>query len=224
MSEPGKTHDLLLVAATERELPKLGPSTYGVATLVTGPGPIHAAAALGRFLAENSARLVVNVGIGGAFPESGLTPGDLAVATLESDADFGVEPAEPGMAPGPLGAGGFSSGPYPADAESSRILLACALKSANATLGPFVTSATVTATARRAGNLRVAYGAICESMEGAACAHAALQAGARFAEIRAISNLVGPRDRQSWKIDEALASLHAALALFLKNFSVDGRR
>ena len=36
---------------------------------------------------------------------------------------------------------------------------------------------------------------------------AAARAGVPFAEVRAISNAVGPRDRQAWRIDDALTAL-----------------
>ncbi|HYN93641.1 MAG TPA: futalosine hydrolase, partial [Pilimelia sp.] len=43
---------------------------------------------------------------------------------------------------------------------------------------------------------------------GAACAAAG--AGVPFAELRAISNAVGPRDRAAWRIADALTALTAA--------------
>jgi futalosine hydrolase len=43
-------------------------------------------------------------------------------------------------------------------------------------------------------------------------AAAAAWHGVPVAELRAISNLVGPRDRDSWRIGDALAALGAAVA------------
>ena len=48
-----------------------------------------------------------------------------------------------------------------------------------------------------------------ESMEGAAFMYACLTLGQRFAQIRAISNLVQRRNREAWKLGEAVASLGA---------------
>jgi futalosine hydrolase len=45
-------------------------------------------------------------------------------------------------------------------------------------------------------------------MEGFGVACAA--AGKPFGEVRAISNLVGPRDREAWRIAPALAALETA--------------
>jgi futalosine hydrolase len=48
-------------------------------------------------------------------------------------------------------------------------------------------------------------------MEGAALFYAALLQGVPFLSIRAISDLVGPRDRGTWKIAEAVSALDRAL-------------
>ena len=54
--------------------------------------------------------------------------------------------------------------------------------------------------------------AVAEGMEGAGVAAAAALHGVPFAEIRAISNAVGPRDRDAWRIPDALAALGRAVA------------
>jgi futalosine hydrolase len=54
--------------------------------------------------------------------------------------------------------------------------------------------------------------AVAEGMEGYGVAVAATQAGLPFAEVRAISNPVGPRDRGAWRLREALDALTAAAA------------
>jgi futalosine hydrolase len=43
-------------------------------------------------------------------------------------------------------------------------------------------------------------------MEGAGAAHAALLAGLPAVEVRGVSNPVGPRNRDAWRIGEALAA------------------
>ena len=54
--------------------------------------------------------------------------------------------------------------------------------------------------------------AVGEAMEGFAVATAAAHAGLPFAELRAVSNAVGPRDRAAWRIPDALAALERAAA------------
>jgi futalosine hydrolase len=53
-------------------------------------------------------------------------------------------------------------------------------------------------------------------MEGFGVATAAALAGVPFAELRAISNTVGPRDRAAWRIPQALAALTSATAAIAK--------
>ena len=55
-----------------------------------------------------------------------------------------------------------------------------------------------------------------ESMEGAAFFEACLQSGTSFAEVRAVSNLVGEKDHAMWDIPLALKNLQQALET-LKN-------
>jgi futalosine hydrolase len=53
---------------------------------------------------------------------------------------------------------------------------------------------------------------VAEAMEGYGVACAADRDGVGFAELRTISNLVGPRDRAGWRIAEALTQLERAAA------------
>lgn len=50
-------------------------------------------------------------------------------------------------------------------------------------------------------------------MEGYGVAEAAIQAGLPVIEIRAISNLIGPRERDKWNIPEALTQLERLFSL-----------
>jgi futalosine hydrolase len=50
-----------------------------------------------------------------------------------------------------------------------------------------------------------------ESMEGAGFFYACLKENVPFAELRAVSNYTGLRDRKSWKIPEAIATLNKTL-------------
>ena len=54
-----------------------------------------------------------------------------------------------------------------------------------------------------------------EAMEGAGILAAAALHGLPFAEVRSISNLVGPRDRSAWRLAPALDALGSAIAAVL---------
>ena len=90
--------------------------------------------------------------------------------------------------------------------------------------GEVLTVSTATGTARRAADLRAAHPrARAEAMEGTGVATAAAAADVPFLEVRAVSNAVGPRDRDAWDLPAALAALEAVGAA-LAAMAVRGRR
>ncbi|CAO5172706.1 futalosine hydrolase [Frankia sp. AiPs1] len=78
--------------------------------------------------------------------------------------------------------------------------------------GTVVSVSTVTGTERRATALTERLDPVAEAMEGYAVALAARAYGIPAAEIRAVSNPVGRRDRDGWNLPAALASLRMAAA------------
>jgi futalosine hydrolase len=198
---PGDQLNLLLVTAVpaEAEACRQSPATV----VVGGVGPVAAAAATATALARDSYDVVLSVGIGGGFP--GTDVGGIAVASQVSFADLG---AETGSGFTPLPALGFGRVDYPVD---SALCADLAVRTAGR-VGTVLTVATVTGTAATAADLTRRYpDAVAEGMEGAGVAEAADRAGVRFGEVRAVSNLVGPRDRAAWRIEEALTALAGAV-------------
>ncbi len=81
-------------------------------------------------------------------------------------------------------------------------------------MGPCVTSSRVTGIRSEAEALAQRWSALAESMEGAAAAHICALYGAPFMEIRGISNLVGDREREMWRVEHAArVAGRAALAV-----------
>jgi futalosine hydrolase len=80
-----------------------------------------------------------------------------------------------------------------------------------AVVGDILTLATVTGTAETAAGLRTRHPqAVAEAMEGYGVACAAQTAGVPFAELRTVSNPIGPRDRAAWRLREAFSALTEA--------------
>ncbi|MDT5033626.1 MAG: futalosine hydrolase, partial [Actinoplanes sp.] len=103
---------------------------------------------------------------------------------------------------------GFGTSTLPADANLRKTLKE---RLPYARDGDILTLATVTGTAATAAALAARYpGALAEAMEGYGVASAAALAGVAYAEIRTISNPIGPRDRAAWRLSEALAALTTA--------------
>jgi futalosine hydrolase len=197
---------VITAVAAERDaivaaLPAHAPMTV----VVSGVGPAAAAAAAAR--AVDGADLVLSAGIGGGFTP--LQPGDIAVASDIVFADLGAESPEGFL---PLSTLGFDLGP----SERHHVEPKLAVELVDRTgghLGTVLTVATVTGTADTCERLRERFpDAVAEGMEGAGVATAAAAADVPFGEIRAISNLVGPRDRSAWQIPAALEALGRAVA------------
>jgi futalosine hydrolase len=176
----------------------------GIAVVVGGVGPAAAAAATSAALATAGYNLVISAGIGGGFAPVGV--GAIAVASAVAFADLG---AETGAGFAPMSELGFGIDRYDVPAQ-----LAIQLTDrTGGHLGTILTVATVTGTAARADGLRGRFpDAVAEGMEGAGVAAAATLHRIAFAEVRAISNPVGPRDRAAWRIPDALAALGSAVA------------
>ncbi|MFF8554048.1 futalosine hydrolase [Streptomyces sp. NPDC015501] len=173
--------------------------------LAGGAGPAAAAAATAFALASAPAPygLVVSAGIGGAFTP--LTPlGSPVVASGIVAADLGAESPEGFLPVTALGFGRDRFTPPPA-------LVREVAAATGAAAGPVLTVSTATGSAERAGALLAAHpGALVEAMEGFGVAEAAARADVPVLELRAVSNAVGPRDRDAWRIGDALAALTEA--------------
>lgn len=183
------------------------PRGSAVRVVVGGVGPAEAAAATSAELARGGVDLVLSAGIGGGF--ASMHAGDVAVASVIEFADLGAESPD-GFIPLPdLGLGR-------ARYEVAAKLAVQLADRTGGRLGTVLTVATATGTAESAAQLARRYpDAVAEGMEGAGVAAAAAYHAVPVAEIRAISNQVGPRDRESWRIDDALAALARAVAAAL---------
>nr|MDT0660174.1 futalosine hydrolase [Micromonospora sp. DSM 115978] len=192
-----------------------GPAAEAWSVVPVGVGPAAAAAGTARLLARAEAagagyRAVISAGVAGGFPDRAAI-GAIVLATRSVAADLGAESPDGflpidqlGMTPEQLRGGS-------AIAADPTLIGALTTALPTATSGAILTVNTVTGTVRTAQALRARHpDAVAEAMEGYGVAVAAAQAGVPFAELRAISNPVGPRDRAAWRLAEALAALTTA--------------
>jgi futalosine hydrolase len=202
---------LLVVTAVEAEAEAVRAGLgAGPATVVpVGVGQAAAAAGTARLLALAEAagrpfRAVICAGIAGGFAGR-ADVGELVVATNSVAADLGAQSPDGFL---PLDALGFGS---PVRAADSDLLTALRDAVATARCGDVLTVNTVTGTAEGADDMAARHPrALAEAMEGYGVACAAGDAGVAFAELRAVSNPIGPRDRATWRIRDALTALTAA--------------
>lgn len=224
--------NVLLVAATAGEvetvfkhlggdiMPKAGHPPFSVRHgklevdfLITGIGMVPTVYATTRALASRTYSFALNAGIGGGKKENAaLMPGTLVQVVSECFPETGAENGTgshltltamnlPGEHEFPFEAGIMHNKNIP---EYVRNL---GLRQVAGNTVNLVTGSYETMTRREHRNEAVEV----ETMEGGGFFYACLKENVPFAEIRAISNFIGPRDRDAWKIPEAVTALNKTL-------------
>lgn len=178
----------------------------------TGIGMVNAAHAVTALIESYAIKCVTNLGIGGAYPSSGLERGDIAIASKEIYGDTGVITPFGWTGVHETGIPCFQTGKkkYFNEFPVNRQLLKKAWAVAGnisgirrVKTGPFVTLSASTGTSHRAAELERKWDAVCENMEGAAIAHVCAMYGMPFLEVRGISNIAGIRDKRRWRLSLA---------------------
>jgi futalosine hydrolase len=180
-------------------------SGHDVLLLNSGLGKVNAAHSATCLIENYPVKGVINIGVGGAYPGSGLKIGDVAIASKEIYGDEGVITSKGWESLKKIGI------PLVLDGKKkyfNEFLLNNSLLIKSAQLvtksGPFITVSSTTGTLKRAIELEKRFDAICENMEGAAIAQVCTIYKIPMLEIRGISNKVGERDKGKW--DLGLAS------------------
>ncbi|MBP2000364.1 futalosine hydrolase [Paenibacillus shirakamiensis] len=213
--EQGLIRRILIMTAVEAEQAAIlrgwnvNHESIQVEVKLAGVGPAAAAANTAIALASGDYDLVISAGIAGGFAGTAEI-GSVVVATTIEQADLGAETGEGFASVDELG---FGSSRLPAHAAlSTRLSEALAAAGIPVHTGPVLTVSAATGTAltaaARAGR---SPGAVAEAMEGFGVAVAADKFGLPIMEIRAISNVVGPRDKAAWRIGDALRALETAI-------------
>lgn len=178
---------LLVVAATELEAALVDGAS--VRTVVCGVGPVEAALAAARAIAEERPSAILQIGIAGArsLPHGAIALGSEAIYCDVLDPQARIPRVE--------------------RVQPDAALLAAARRALpEAHVLPIGTTG------------KVGGGAACEveAMEGFGALRAAALAGVPALEVRAISNAVAERDRDAWRIDDALAALASAVRVLVE--------
>jgi futalosine hydrolase len=203
--------DLLLCVSTALEGQGFPREVAGrqVAIVETGVGPVNAAFAVTRALLAARPAMVIACGVGGAYPASGLTIGDVVCAESETYGDLGAE--------SPAGFLDMQALGFPVIDGSPPLYNRLPLDLFPAPRrAPFVTCSTCTGTDAQARAIVARTGGAVESMEGAAIVHVARLLRVPVGEIRGISNIAGLRDRDSWRIEDAAAAARAVLVAWIE--------
>lgn len=175
--------------------------------VASGVGKACAAGCIAHLAKPGFHRAVLNAGVGGALPGSGLCIGDTVIASESVNADEGLA--------GPAGFVGLAAmsirlgadaGPFPGDPA-----LVAALAALGLPRGAIATVSTCSGTDAGARETVARTGATVEAMEGAAAALACRRLGLPFSEVRTVSNTTGDRALQRWDLPAALSALAAVM-------------
>jgi futalosine hydrolase len=197
-----------------------------IVVLIGGMGKTNAAHALTALLERTPVRGIIGFGVAGAYPGSGLQVGDLCLASSQHYGDEGVETPTGWISCEGIGIplaeanGARFFNDFPVDQPGLRRGAAVvSSEQGRLTVGPFVTVSSCSGTTERGASLERRFGAVCETMEGAAYAHIAALYGLPYLELRGISNLVEDRDLASWQLAKAANAVAEALPALVRTWS-----
>ncbi|HEY0871220.1 MAG TPA: futalosine hydrolase [Acidothermaceae bacterium] len=176
-----------------------------------GVGPVAAAIGTSALIAGMDYDLVASAGIAGGF-RGRVAIGDVVLANLATYADLGVRVDDGFLSVRDLGIDQDSSLAFGDQRLIDR------MSASGVLVGEVLTLSAMTGTDADAEELAARYpSALAEAMEGFAVVAATRDhGGIRYvAEIRAISNLIGRRDRSTWNIPLAFDALADAMSTLL---------
>lgn len=190
--------------------------------LIPGVGMIPTAYQLGKQLGMARYDFAINAGIAGTFNKS-IALGQVVNVIEDCVPELGAEDGEKLLSVFELGLADPGTLPYkhgklvnpsPASVMPGVIEAIAVLPKATA-----ITSNTVHGNIDSIARVRQIAGADIETMEGAAFFYACFSAEVPCVQIRAVSNLVEPRDRSRWNLDLALKNLNRALWRIVEDLS-----
>lgn len=193
---------ILVTCAVGKELAFFQSQPH-VEMLVTGVGPVEAAAAVSRALAVSRPELLINAGLAGAFAgcaeigEGVVVADDSLALCLETGAPIAL-PDEATVV----------------DRATSDLSIVDRLVELGFRSVRGITVTQVTALDGTAARL-AAQGVGIETMEGFAVLRAAEIAGVPAVEVRGISNTAGDRERSGWNFDAGARGLQNILSALL---------
>ncbi len=199
---------VLITAATAMELELIKSETIrydGVEIIfyVTGVGAVSTVFNLSEILHKEKFDIVIQVGIAGSFDKR-LALGDAVAVEKELLYEMGVFENNHYKTVFEMGLIDGDTKPFTSSTlinPHTVLLDLTGLKKAIA-----ITNNEISTSATKIKLYNEKYGAEIESMEGGAFHYVAIMKSISFIQLRGISNYVGDRDKNNWKIKEAILS------------------
>lgn len=178
---------------------------HAVDVLVTGVGMVATAALCSQTLTRSRYDLAFNFGLCGSY-DSAIVPGAVVHVVADRLSELGAEDNGAFLTLQDLKLIGPDDFPYThGEIVNTAPPLNIAVAQLPAVRG--ITVNTVHGHADSIAAIRARFAPQVESMEGAAFMYSCKIAGVPFAQVRAVSNIVEPRNRAGWRVAEALEAL-----------------
>lgn len=177
-----------------------------VTVCICGVGKANAAHGAALLIERFKPDSVYNIGVGGAYPSSGLSIGDIVIAEKEIYGDEGL-----------LSKNGFHTmNEILSNAIRNEFIMGVPedLKEFK-NKGNFVTVSTCTGTLERGREIEKRFDAVCENMEGAAIAQICALSEIQVTEIRGISNIIEDRKARPLNKSHIVKAAENAQRFFL---------
>lgn len=214
--------NILIVSATEGEIAPFTnflensfvPARISGGLLTTGVGMMAATYTLTKHLLANKYDFVLQVGVGGSFNRD-IPLGDVVFVNSDQYGDLGAEDHDAYIDIFDMGLIPENEPPH-----IGRKLITPLLPIHDKLGLPQVMGLTVNTVSGNHATINRRYKkylADVESMEGAALHYVCLREHIPFAQVRAISNYVIPRDKSQWQMKEAIINLNKWLIGFIED-------
>ena len=212
---------MLITAATKMEIQPLMDAKDTIRTNAeivfhtSGIGMMATTFSLARAIEQYKPELVVQAGIAGCF-DAMFPLGTIVVVGKEYIADMGVTENNLWKDVFDMNLADPNEFPF-----SNKQLINPNIPEFNVLKSPVVTGVsvnTISTDTQIIQQIQQHYHPFIESMEGAAMHYVCLKNCIPFIQIRAISNIVGERNKKAWKLKESITSLNDYLKEYLTRF------
>ena len=209
------TMQILLIAATEKEIEPFTATNPAVDFLITGVGVPKTLYHLQKRLHQIEYDFIIQAGIAGSF-NTNIKLAQTVIVRQDCFADLGIEEKENYT---PVFKTEFADKDGFPFENGWLINLNDYLLTTNLQTVKAITVNKVSDSELQKQQFVKAFNADIETMEGAALHYVCLQENIPFLQIRSVSNYIGERDKTKWKMNEAIENLNSSLSKLINQLT-----
>ena len=210
------TMQILLIAATEKEIEPFTATNPKTDVLITGVGVPNTIYHLQKRLHQIDYDLIIQAGIAGTFNRNILL-GQTVFVKQDCFADLGIEEKEMYTPIFETGLVDKNEFPY---SNGWLVNTSAYLQTTGLSLAKAITVNKISDSALQNQQFIKQFNPEIETMEGAALHYVCLQENIPFIQLRTVSNFVGDRDKTKWKMKEAIENLNSELTTLINRLMV----